>query len=55
MDKPSGCPHCGIPGRDQHSLREAGICDGLRTGKLRKVPTADEHVPTHKQVERTEK
>ena len=28
------CPHCWIADKTQHSLREGGTCDGLRTGKL---------------------
>lgn len=28
------CPHCGIAERDQHTLGQAGICDGIRGGKI---------------------
>ncbi len=33
----SACKFCGIPQADQHSLRQAGQCDGVRSGRLRKV------------------
>jgi len=34
MAKDRACATCGIPEADQHSLREGGICDGIRAGKL---------------------
>ena len=30
------CPICGLTQKDQHSLSQAGICDGLRYGRLRR-------------------
>lgn len=32
--KSNACPICGIAQKDQHSLRESGICDGIRKGHL---------------------
>lgn len=34
--KPTGCPVCGIAQKDQHSLRESALCDGIRKGYLSK-------------------
>jgi hypothetical protein len=31
------CPHCGTNPRGSHSLKLAGICDGIRAGKVRVV------------------
>ena len=28
------CTYCGAPAKDSHSLTLAGICDGIRNGKL---------------------
>lgn len=33
----SKCPHCGVKARNQHSLREAGICDWNRKPKAEKA------------------
>lgn len=30
------CGVCQVPNRREHSLRQSGICDGLRRGKLRR-------------------
>ena len=46
MSSDGSCPYCGIAQKDQHSLREGGICDGLRSGKIRKVPTQDKSLKT---------
>lgn len=32
----SVCPICGVSPRDQHSLSEAGKCDGIRNGKIQR-------------------
>lgn len=37
MLKTTACPYCGKTPRSEHSLREGGICDGLRSGKIKKV------------------
>jgi hypothetical protein len=31
-DRP--CPHCSIPHRNQHSMKQSGECDGIRDGKI---------------------
>jgi hypothetical protein len=28
------CPHCGISESDQHTLRQAGLCDGIKNGEI---------------------
>lgn len=30
------CPVCHLPQKDQHSLRESAVCDGIRKGYLSK-------------------
>jgi hypothetical protein len=35
MESVITCPHCGQTPRAQHSNRRAGICDGIRSGKLK--------------------
>lgn len=30
------CPYCHIPVANEHSIHQSGICDGIRTGKIKK-------------------
>lgn len=32
--KSNACPICGLAQKDQHSVRESGICDGIKKGYL---------------------
>lgn len=34
MSDTKSCPYCGLAQADQHSLRESGICDGIKRGKI---------------------
>lgn len=28
------CPHCAVPHRNEHSLKQSGECDGIKSGKI---------------------
>ena len=45
------CPWCGKNPKDQHSCHESGICDGLRSGKIRKIPGEKGKAQTYEAVQ----
>lgn len=31
------CPDCGVPVKNEHSLRQSAICDGIRNNKINRL------------------